>query len=542
MIRKTLPILLALALFSYIVGLLNHPFVFIISFAGFSYVMLFMFGLVSWRVLPGRVRTNIWEHKLLFVLSVAGWLILFLLGRGVINKYYMPRALDAIRISAKVLLLIISLLLGWLTINRVRKRTVAACAFVYILFIVLAPVVTSTDTRAGDDEAGAAGESQLIRLGDLSSLPYVDWTPETNPEKVGVTKYDPQYCFDGINIFNSKTLAQAYLVDMEGKVLHTWRDSDRSHQWHEEVQLCRNGDLLAIVKDEMLIRFDWDSNIKWTNKMRCHHEITLDANGDMYVLARRDDMAFVGGFPVPILNDYIAFVSSDGRTKREIPLLKAVRGHIPFRVVPKIYWWIIKPKNLMSVIRDMRTKSFVCRHGSAFDIFHNNTITIIDREIEGVCKKGSLLVCNRELDLIGILDIAKEEFVWSWGPGELSRPHHPTLLENGNILIFDNGRIKGYSRIIELDPVTKQIVWEYKASPPEEFYTPIRGSCQRLPNGNTLITESNKGRVFEVTRDGEIVWEFFNWEVDPEKKKRAVIYRMMRITDPENYSNLSTLY
>ena len=63
-----------------------------------------------------------------------------------------------------------------------------------------------------------------------------------------------------------------------------------------------------------------------------------------------------------------------------------------------------------------------------------------------------------------------------------------------------------------------------------------------MPNGNTLITESNKGHVFEVTRDGEIVWEFYSPYIDLIKKKRAVIYRMMRITDPENYPNLDGLY
>jgi hypothetical protein len=35
-------------------------------------------------------------------------------------------------------------------------------------------------------------------------------------------------------------------------------------------------------------------------------------------------------------------------------------------------------------------------------------------------------------------------------------------------------------------------------------------NAQRLPNGNTLINEASFGRFFEVTRDGEIVWEYVN--------------------------------
>jgi len=56
------------------------------------------------------------------------------------------------------------------------------------------------------------------------------------------------------------------------------------------------------------------------------------------------------------------------------------------------------------------------------------------------------------------------------------------------------------------------------------------GAAQRLSNGNTLITESDEGRVFEVTKGGERVWSYMN--SDRAGGKRATIYRMTRITDP----------
>ena len=101
-------------------------------------------------------------------------------------------------------------------------------------------------------------------------------------------------------------------------------------------------------------------------------------------------------------------------------------------------------------------------------------------------------------------------------------------MENGNILLFDNGMYRNYSRILELNPRTEKIVWKYEADPNESFYTRTRGGNQRLPNGNTLITETNKGHVFEVNKDGEIVWEFWNPDFD-KKGRRKVIYRMMRV-------------
>jgi len=106
----------------------------------------------------------------------------------------------------------------------------------------------------------------------------------------------------------------------------------------------------------------------------------------------------------------------------------------------------------------------------------------------------------------------------------------------GNILIFDNGgwggydvpnpgsptgvkaALRVYSRVLEMDPVSIKIVWQY--TPKEagflepmdssRFYSPFISGMQRLPNGNTLITEGSNGRVIEVTPDHEIVWEFIS--------------------------------
>jgi len=106
-------------------------------------------------------------------------------------------------------------------------------------------------------------------------------------------------------------------------------------------------------------------------------------------------------------------------------------------------------------------------------------------------------------------------------------------MDNDHILVFDNGVMKNASRVLELDPLLEEIIWEYKGDPPGSFFTRGRGGNQPLPNGNVLITESNEGHVFEVTREGEIVWEFFNPDINHFEKKRAAIYRMMRITDIE---------
>ena len=89
--------------------------------------------------------------------------------------------------------------------------------------------------------------------------------------------------------------------------------------------------------------------------------------------------------------------------------------------------------------------------------------------------------------------------------------------------------------MIELDPLSGEIVWEYRADPTEDFFTNSRGGSERLANGNVLVTESNSGRVFEVTREGELVWEFLNPDVA--HNARGTIYRLHRLT-PEELASL----
>ncbi|GGK32936.1 aryl-sulfate sulfotransferase [Nocardia camponoti] len=95
----------------------------------------------------------------------------------------------------------------------------------------------------------------------------------------------------------------------------------------------------------------------------------------------------------------------------------------------------------------------------------------------------------------------------------LAQQHHATPLPDGKLLVFDNGTFRTaesvtYSRVIELDAKTGEVTWVYQDSPREAFFTPFMGGAQRLPNGNTLITEAAFGRIFEVTTDRRIVWEY----------------------------------
>ena len=126
----------------------------------------------------------------------------------------------------------------------------------------------------------------------------------------------------------------------------------------------------------------------------------------------------------------------------------------------------------------------------------------------------------------GIIGVEKTsgKIVFKIGTDFVSQQHSPSELTNGNILIFDNGNFRNgistpSSRIIEFDLNSNQIDWEYSDELKPAFFSAYMGSAQRLTNGNTHITESVSGRLFEVTKEGKIVWEyiipFFGEYTDP---------------------------
>jgi len=187
--------------------------------------------------------------------------------------------------------------------------------------------------------------------------------------------------------------------------------------------------------------------------------------------------------------------------------------------------------------------------GGNYDYYRFNSLQIIPKNnlTDERFKEGNILVSVRHGSMIFILD-ESGEIVWFISqtdvPGNIEGQHAVQMLKNGNLLIFDNGRYRGWSRVIELNPVSMKIEWEYKA---DDFYTTSQGYAQRLDNGNTLITESEKGRVFEIDKDGNVTWEFLHPDMQNEDNsplhpecwgKRQWIYRMTRYQSKQsNYSN-----
>ena len=133
--------------------------------------------------------------------------------------------------------------------------------------------------------------------------------------------------------------------------------------------------------------------------------------------------------------------------------------------------------------------------------------------INGVHQVGPLVYLSLRTTS-GIIAVHKrsKEIVWELKYPFVAQQHDPSITEDGNLLCFDNGNIRPasihHSRIVEYDLKSKELVWSYVDSMPPSFFSPYMGSVERLWNGNTFICESAFGRLFEVTPEGETVWEY----------------------------------
>ncbi len=508
MLKKVVGGVVIAAILGCLVGIVvGNPFVYVASFdvllGGILFAMWMLVMKLVGRMLPKNLEDGYKRKRDRLTVIIFFAALHYFCFRPVLNVIVLPRAPGVISLLDTIATIVFVVFLGWCTIGIIKIRSIVLGSVLFVLFTASLSFINATADESGE----TTGSSQLEKLG---SLGYADWVPAEEVAQRGVTHYDPELAFSGMNLYASRSLQEANLIDMQGNVVHRWAGKEPGKGDWQHVEMCKNGDLLVVAKNRMLIRLDWDSKVKWQRKMRAHHDVAVDEDGTIYALSRENRLVFWHGIPLPILSDCVVVLSPDGEIKKKIYIDDLVKEQFTLRTILKEY----KP------IMD-----------ADFDIMHTNSIEIVDRNIEGFCKKGDWLISMRNLDFVGVVDAKKKESVWSWGPGELEEQHQPALLKNGNVLIFDNRPGKKSSRIVELNPLTRKIEWEYESDPPEEVFSRRRGGSQRLPNGNTLITETNRGRVFEITREGKVVWEFYNPDTNTKNKKRAAIYRLSRISN-----------
>ncbi|KAJ9244714.1 hypothetical protein DTO207G8_2221 [Paecilomyces variotii] len=329
---------------------------------------------------------------------------------------------------------------------------------------------------------------------------------------VGLTGVDKQRSFGGFTLFCPLTSDIAYLIDIDGKEVHSWKLPGRIGR---HARILPNGNLAV-------------------NTLRPPPKTTT-ADG--------------GPFPFPFFNKYgggvMSELDSEGNVVRQFidPLGHHDQYHYGDGRILYTSLEALSPEDSAKVIGGIP--------GSEIDGFtYADTINEVDADgkliwqwkvserlsreeyplqahytrehyplINSVLplRDGKhILASMRSVSAVVIIERSTGNIVWKVGSEVLAQQHNATEMENGNILIFDNGAFRNgesitYTRAIEVDRATKKIVWEYRdRSQMLYFFTPFMGSAQRLANGNTLLCESAFGRIFEVTADGYICWEYIN--------------------------------
>jgi hypothetical protein len=340
-------------------------------------------------------------------------------------------------------------------------------------------------------------QREMVR--ELEAIGYASGSESARGS--GVSIHDRALAQPGLNFFASGHGEGATLTDMDGKVLHRWefrfpdafetpplphRGSKRD-KWWRRAFLMPNGDVIAIITGSGLLRIDKDSNLIWATAIYSHHDLAFEPNGDLWLMTRKVHIVPRVNSEQPIVEDTLTLLDSEGNEKRSLSLLEA------FEKSEFAHIW-------------RRTGR---RSG---DLFHSNSIERLDgRAVDAhpAFKAGNLLVSLLGLNAIAIVDPQQEKVVWAH-TGEYRKQHDPKILANGNLLLFDNQVLPGPSAVLEYEPATMRKVWEFRGSAEQPFYSKALGTAERLQNGNTLISESDYGRAFEVTPDGTIAWEFHN--------------------------------
>jgi len=331
----------------------------------------------------------------------------------------------------------------------------------------------------------------------------------------GTTIYKPEKCLSGYTAFPYRVQGEpgAVLVDMNGRIAHEWHLSGPTSR----VRLLEKGHLLILRggKESGGQEYDWEGSLVWDCPMpRAHHDIYRKPDGNTLLICTEDtpeEIRTKAGDPHRrdyVHSDYVVEVTPDNEVVWECHLCDLLDIDRCNPIPASQDWWAGPNNNTVT------------------DWTHTNTVQALPENKwydvgDERFRPGNVLISLRQLDLLLIIDRETKQIVWEYTgdyKGGLSGQHDSHMIERGipgegNIIVFDNGASPykdlahaGCSFILEIDPVTQKVVWVYDDR--EWFHSDFTSAVQRLPNGNTLITEAWHGRIFEVTTEGETVWEY----------------------------------
>ncbi|OPZ22808.1 MAG: Arylsulfotransferase (ASST) [candidate division BRC1 bacterium ADurb.BinA364] len=347
-----------------------------------------------------------------------------------------------------------------------------------------------------------------------------------SPGPLGVRKHIAHKCLRGYTLFSTAFGSTEYLIDMNGMVVHTWPVTHTQY-----AELLPNGHLMVDNVGWGIEELAPDGKRVWSwSKEFYHHDFHLVGDNEIVLLVRREEPPLPGYYaaghePKTMKSDVVLCIDRQGNTLWEFPFrdhvqeLRELAG-LPF---PVRY-------------ATLRAGAGKLEESGHSDWAHTNTIEVLpdtplgrrDRRF----RAGNLLFSFRALDIIGVADVAANKIVWAWGLGVLDGQHQPTMTPAGTILVFDNGTARGFSAVVEIDPAANTEIWRYEDR--AGFFSAYRSGVQRLANGNTLVAESDAGRIFEITPEKEVVWDYYSpFLGQGEGAQGRHVYRATRYSDAQ---------
>jgi len=373
----------------------------------------------------------------------------------------------------------------------------------------------------------------------------------------GTTLHDPARSWKGYVLYGAPD-GTTRLVDLEGNEVRSWSHLgfpselidpavNQGRRGHVLVQLSKtlpDGRFGGIFDNESFGELDWDGQVVWkwggepeNGPARQDHDWQKLPNGNLLFLSIVDRV-------VPGFSDKVV---PDQRVRELTP-----GGEVVWE------WFVgdhfgefgLSPRG-REVAREVAEGG---RAGYGFLSINNLSVVGENHRFDAGDQRfhpENFVIDSRNSNFVAIVDRRTGNVVWRIGPDYAdSSDESPSRLLNtrlprpvdqlagqhdahvipkglpgaGNLLVFDNQGGSGFphialgifagSRVLEIDPVSKEIVWQYTAEdsglPVWSFHSAFISSARRLPNGNTLIDEGQHGRIFQVTREGDVVWEYVN--------------------------------
>lgn len=397
----------------------------------------------------------------------------------------------------------------------------------------------------------------------------------------GTTIYDPDRAWNGFTVLSPLQTQAVVVIDMNGAVVKQWEGFNNSaggpaRVFPNGVVMAASGARPPHQESLELIQRDFDGKVLW--QFSHSEEIKTREGTAIWSVRQHHDWQrpdFPAGYYSPestpaVQGGNTLILTHTDRTQPKVADMPLEDDRL-IEVSPKgeIVWQWMASDHIdeFGFAPDARAAikgaaSFNAARGS-FDWLHINSATYVGPnrwfdQGDSRFAPNNVIISSREASFLAIVG-RDGSIVWRLGPDfsaskelrairQIIGQHHAHLIPKGlpgagNLLVFDNGGASGYgfanpiapdgrgafvrptSRVLEINPVTLELVWSY--TNPRFFSTNI-SSAQRLLNGNTLIAAGAGGRMFEITREGAIVWEYMYPQFGGPNAANAV-YRAYRI-------------